>query len=301
MSGRLHPFEHLFSPLRINGVTVKNRIVMGPMGNLSVAHETGRPSERMVRYFAERAQGGAGLLTSGLVPVSQGIDPTVTERGDLSYFPRLDRSRSVFAGWRDVATACHAFGARFFVQLTAGLGRVGSPECLLAKRRLPVSASWNPNFYLPTVPCRPLLDHELRRIVRATGQAAADARAMQIDGVYLHGHEGYLLDQLTNPAFNRRRRGRYADWQRFGLDLVREVRKRTDERYPIMYRIDLTSALEATYGKRLRSTASLRRFTGERTIEMSLDYMVHLVEAGVDVFDVDLGCYDNWWLPHPPT
>ena len=301
LTGRLHPFERLFSPVRINGVTVKNRIVMGPMGNVSVADETGRPSERMVRYFAERAQGGAGLLTSGLVPVSQGIDPAVTERGDLSYFPRLDRSRSVFAGWRDVATACHAFGARFFVQLTAGLGRVGSPECLLARHRLPVSASWNPNFYLPALPCRPLLGHECRRIVRAAGQAAADARAMQIDGVYLHGHEGYLLDQLTSPAFNRRRRGRYADWQRFGLDLVREIRGRTDARFPIMYRVDLTSALAATYGERLRSVAALRRFSRERTVEMTLDYMVHLVEAGVDAFDVDLGCYDNWWLPHPPT
>jgi 2-enoate reductase len=29
--------------------------------------------------------------------------------------------------------------------------------------------------------------------------------------------------------------------------------------------------------------------------------MKNLVEAGVDMFDVDLGCYDNWWLPHPPS
>ena len=29
--------------------------------------------------------------------------------------------------------------------------------------------------------------------------------------------------------------------------------------------------------------------------------MEHLVEAGVDMFDVDMGCYDNWWLPHPPS
>ena len=65
---------------------------------------------------------------------------------------------------------------------------------------------------------------------------------MQIDGVYLHGHEGYLLDQLTNPAFNRRKLGRFADWQRFGLDLVREVRTRTGPDYPIMYRIELTAA-----------------------------------------------------------
>jgi 2-enoate reductase len=301
LSGRLHPFERLFSPVAINGVTLKNRIVMGPMGNISMADETGRPSERMVRYFAERAQGGAGLLTSGLVPVSQRVDPAVTEPGGLSYFPRLDRSRSVFSGWRDVAAVSHAFGARFFVQLTAGVGRVGSPECLLTKHRLPVSASWNPNFYLPTVPSRPLLGRECRRIIKAAGQAAADAQAMQIDGVYLHGHEGYLLDQLTSPAFNRRRLGRYADWQRFGLDLVREIRRRTGARYPIMYRIDLSTALDETYGERMKTVGSLRRFARERTVEMTLGFMANLVGAGVDAFDVDLGCYDNWWLPHPPT
>ena len=124
---------------------------------------------------------------------------------------------------------------------------------------------------------------------------------MQIDGVYLHGHEGYLLDQLTSPAFNRRRLGRYADWQRFGLDLVREIRRRTGARYPIMYRIDLSTALDETYGERMKTVGSLRRFARERTVEMTLGFMANLVGAGVDAFDVDLGCYDNWWLPHPPT
>jgi 2-enoate reductase len=301
MSASLYPFEHLFSPIQINGVRVKNRIVMGPMGNISMAEESGRPGDRMVRYFAERAQGGAGLITSGLVPVSHAVDPAVTEPGDVSYFPRIDRSRSVFSGWRDIAAACHSSGARFFVQLTAGLGRVGSPECLLTKHRLPVSASWNPNYYMSTIPCRRLSDRLCRRIIRAAGQAAADARAMQIDGVYLHGHEGYLLDQLTNPAFNRRRLGRYADWQRFGLDMVREVRERTGPDYPIMYRLELTAALKETYGDRLGSVRSLKRFGHERTVEMTLEFMASLVGAGVDAFDVDLGCYDNWWLPHPPA
>jgi 2-enoate reductase len=111
LSGRLHPFERLFSPVRINSVTLANRIGMAPLGNLSTAEETGRPSERMVRYFAERARGGAGLLISGLVPVGQRVDPSVTEPGGLSYFPRLDRSRSVYTGWRDIASACHAYGA----------------------------------------------------------------------------------------------------------------------------------------------------------------------------------------------
>ena len=68
-----------------------------------------------------------------------------------------------------------------------------------------------------------------------------------------------------------------------------------------MYRIDLTAALHETYGERMASVGSLKRFTGERTVAMTLEFMANLVGAGVDMFDVDLGCYDNWWLPHPPT
>jgi len=300
MTRSLYPYDKLFSPIRVNGITIKNRIVMAPMGNMNMAEETGRPGSKMIEYFAARARGGVGLLTSGLVPVSHGIDPSVTEPAGLSYFPRIDRSRTVFAGWRDIAERCHSHGARFFIQLTAGMGRVGSPECLVNKHKLPVSASWNPNFYIPAIPCRPLSDAQARRIVRNAGQAAADAKAADIDGVYLHGHEGYLLEQMSNRAFNRRKLGAYANTRAFGVALVREIRRRTSETYPIMYRIDLSLALTETYGERMRSVRSLRKFAAERSVEEALDYMTDLVGAGVDLFDVDLGCYDNWWLPHPP-
>ena len=154
LTHELYPYTALFTPIQINQLTVKNRIVMGPMGNISVADEHGRPSSKMIQYFAERARGGVGLITSGLVPFSQGIDPSVTEADGRSYFPRIEGSRTVYAGWRDLAESIHAYGARFFIQLTPGLGRVGSPEVLMHKYKLPVSASWNPNFYIPAVPCR---------------------------------------------------------------------------------------------------------------------------------------------------
>jgi 2-enoate reductase len=300
MTSLLHPYERLFSPIRVNRLEIKNRIVMAPMGNFSMAEETGRPSPRMAEYFAARARGGVGLITSGLVPVSHGIDPSVTEPEGLSYFPRIDRSRTNFAGWREIAARCREQGARFFIQLTPGLGRVGSPECLLTKRRFPVSSSWNTNFYMPVLPCRPLTDRELWRIVKRMGQAAADSKAAGIDGVYLHGHEGYLLEQMSNRAFNRRKLGAFADWKAFGITLVREIRARAGDSYPIMYRIDLSLALAETYGSRMKSVPGLRRFSGERSADETLDLLEALVKAGIDLVDVDLGCYDNWWLPHPP-
>jgi len=299
-TGDLFPYTTLFSPIRVNRLSIKNRIVMGPMGNLGMAEETGRPSQKMIAYFAERARGGAGLLTSGLIPVDHRVDPTVTERETRSYLPRINGPRSLFSGWRDIAAAVHAYGAHFFIQLTAGLGRVGSPECLLSKHALPVSASWNPNYYIPQIPCRPVTDRQCRLLLRAAGQAAANAKSLGIDGVYLHGHEGYLLEQMTNPAYNRRRWGRFADWQAFGVELVKEIRARVGADYPLMYRIDLSLALAETYGERMDSVKTLRKFKRERTAAMTLQYIERLVQAGVDMFDVDLGGYDNWWLPHPP-
>jgi len=301
MSKKLYPYTQLFSPIKINRLTIKNRIVMAPMGNINMAEETGRPNQKMISYLTERAKGGVGLITTGLIPVSYGIDSSIKELGDLSYFPRIDRSRTVFSGWRELASGVHSNGSSLFIQLTAGLGRVGNPQCLLTQMKLPVSASWNPNYYIPQIPCKRLSGHALKKLVKRFGQAAADAKSATIDGVYLHGHEGYLLEQLTNPAFNRRNVGRYANWQRFGLDVVENIRKRVGKNFPIMYRIDLSLALNATYKDKMNSVKSLKKFKNERTIQQTLDYMTNLVKAGVDMFDVDIGCYDNWWLPHPPA
>lgn len=301
MTRDLYPYRQLFSPIQINNLYVKNRIVMGPMGNVYMAEESGRPSQKMVSFLTERARGGVGLITTGLVPIGQGIDPGLTELGDRSLFPRIDRSRSFYSGWRTLVENIHSHAARLFIQLSPGAGRVGSPLTLLTKLRLPVSASWNPNFYLPSIPCRPLIGLEIRALVRRMAQAAADAKQLGIDGVYIHGHEGYLLDQFTNKAFNRRRFSRYATWQRLGLDIVRAVRARVGYDYPIMYRIGLSAALNATYGTRMRSIPNLRKFRRERLVAETLQFMLALVRAGADIFDIDLGVYDNWWLPHPPN
>ena len=300
MTKELYPYQALFSPIQVNKTMIKNRVVMGPMGNLNMCEESGRPNDKMLQYFFARAKGGTGLLTTGLIPVSHGIDPTVTEVDDLSLFPRIDHARTVFAGWRDLTQGVHAYGSKIFIQITPGLGRVGPPTCVMTKHKIPVSASVNPSFYIPQLPCIPLTDANLKKIVKNCGQAAADAKEMGLDGIYLHGHEGYLLEQMTNPAFNRRQIGRYKDYEMFGLDIIREIRKRAGDSFPIMYRIDLSLALNETYQERMNEVSSLKRFKNGRTIKDTLHYMAKLVRAGVDLFDVDLGCYDNWWLPHPP-
>jgi len=291
-------YRKMFSSIDIGSCTVKNRIVMAPMGNINMADPIGRPLQKMISYFEERAKGGAGLIISGLVPVSFGIDPTISEENNTTYFPRIDgSSRTRLAGWRDLVSSVHSYDSKFFIQLTAGLGRVGSPECAL-KMKLPKSASFNRNFYLPAIPHFPFTDHSIKKIVKSFGQSAINAKVSGIDGIHLHGHEGYLMDQLTSLPWNRRKVGRYKDRFRFATDVVKEIKKMCGKDFPVIYRLDLTQGLEFTYGDKIFKD----KFNGkERTIEEGLEFCKALYEAGVDAFDVDKGCYDNWFFPHPPA
>ncbi|WP_406659805.1 FAD-dependent oxidoreductase [Methanolobus sp. ZRKC3] len=291
-------FDRLFEVDSIGKCKLKNRIVMAPMGNINMADPVGRPMDKMIEYFIERAKGGAGLLITGLVPVSYGIDPTVSEDNDTTYFPRIDgTSRTRLSGWRDLTAGVKPHGSKIFIQLTAGLGRVGSPEVAL-KGKMLKSSSINRNFYVPQLPHLPFSDRKIRKIVKSFGQCAANAKMSGFDGVQLHGHEGYLMDQLTSDPWNRRKLGRYRNKFQFGIDVVREIKRRCGEDYPIMYRLDLTQALQESYGDKIFQ----KRFRGkERSIEEGLQFCKVLYEAGVDAFDVDKGCYDNWFWPHPPA
>lgn len=69
-------YQQIFEPGEIGQCKVKNRIIMAPMGNINMADPIGRPLSKMIEYFVERARGGTGLLITGLVPISFGIDPT---------------------------------------------------------------------------------------------------------------------------------------------------------------------------------------------------------------------------------
>ena len=133
MTRELYPYTSIFSPIQVGKMTIKNRVVMAPMGNLMMCEELGRPSEKMIAYFTARAKGGVGLITSGLVPISHGIDPTVSEINKEVMMPRISGSRTLMSGWRTVAENCHSYGSRFFIQLTPGLGRVGPPTCLVQR------------------------------------------------------------------------------------------------------------------------------------------------------------------------
>ena len=189
----------LFTPVKAGALELPNRIVMSPMTRIR-ASEGCVPSERMVRYYTQRAS--AGLI------ITEGTHPSPMGRG-YTYPPGLHTQEQA-AGWRKVTDAVHAAGGRIFVQLMHA-GRV-SHSSLLPDHALPVAPSAIPvsgqihtfGGKVPFETPRPLETEEIPGVVEEYRRAAELSITAGFDGVELHAATGYLPNQFQVTGSNRR-------------------------------------------------------------------------------------------------
>jgi 2-enoate reductase len=167
-------------------------------------------------------------------------------------------------------------------------------------RDKPVSASVIPNYWDPTIICREVTTEEVERLVKAFGPAAERLAQSGIDGIELHGHEGYLFDQFTTAFWNHRTDkygGDLMNRLNFPVEVLREIKRRLGKGFPVQYRFGLKH-----YIKGLRSGAlpGEKYVEAGRDVEEGLKMARMLEEAGFDALHVDAGCYDSWYWAHPP-
>ncbi|MDG2482934.1 MAG: oxidoreductase, partial [Alphaproteobacteria bacterium] len=101
------PYPHLFEPLSLRHLTLKNRIVFGAhTANMS---EEGIPGERHLGYYRERARGGAGMIVVEPVPVHR---TAVLTRGNF-----LHDDDVIIPHFRTITDAVHDEGCAIIQQL----------------------------------------------------------------------------------------------------------------------------------------------------------------------------------------
>ena len=187
-------FPKLFSPLRLRGVTLRNRI-------FSTGHDTnlaagGLVNDRLVAYHKARAAGGAGLI---ILQVS-GVHESARYTSHLLMAIADDS----IPGYRAVAEACHAEGARVFAQLFhPGREIMESQDGSLPVAYAP-SAVPNERFHVMPAPLSPGL---IAEIIAGYGSAAGRMARAGVDGVEVVASHGYLPAQFLNPRVNRREDG----------------------------------------------------------------------------------------------
>ncbi|WP_336969910.1 FAD-dependent oxidoreductase [Sphingobium aromaticiconvertens] len=261
-------FNHLFDPITIRGMRVKNRIAMAPMES-HLGNADGSVSKEAIAYYRERALGGTGLVIVEFTCVD-GLD------GFSSMAPQLRLDSPFYrSGHGKLAAAVQSAGARACVQLSHA-GRQ-SREAVIGRQ--PVSSSAVPlkSLYLNAVP-RALEEHEILRIIQSYASAASLAIQVGYDAVMLHGAHGYLLQQFLSPLVNERDDDWGGDFERrlkFPVEVIKAVRAAIGDK-PLLYRMSVSDFLE-----------------GGLTIEDSEKIAPHLCDAGVDAIDISCGSLDS--------
>jgi 2-enoate reductase len=282
-------YPKLFETISIGSLVLKNRLAMAPMGINGFWDPAGTLTRRGIDYYLERARGGVGLIITGVFKVENILEP------DNGRLPRI--SPSLTPALVELCESSHSLGTKVFVQLTAGWGRVWRG----VNRQTPASASAVPCFWNPAILTRELTVNEIEGIVQAFGVAARMVATAGVDGIELHGHEGYLFDQFTTSLWNQRDDKYGGNLQKrlaFPFEVLSEIKKNAGAGFPVQYRMGLKHYIK---GLNLGALPGESFREAGRDIEEGLEMAGLLEEAGFNSLHIDAGCYDSWYWPHPPA
>ncbi|MDN3264803.1 NADH:flavin oxidoreductase [Streptomyces sp. CSDS2] len=263
----------LSRPVRLNGLTVPNRIVMAPMTRKF--SPGGIPGADVRSYYARRAAAGVGLI------VTEGTYVGHESAGESGRVP-LFHGEEQLAGWAKVAEEVHAAGGAIVPQLWH-IGMVRKQ----GQRPYPDAPAIGPSG-LVTAGAEPtgvtMTQQDIDDVIGAFARAAADAERIGFDGVEIHGAHGYLLDQFLWAGTNRRTDAYGGDAvarTRFAAEVVAAVREAVSPEFPVIFRY--------SQWKQQDYTARLAETPGELEAVLT-----PLAEAGVDVFHASTRRY---WQP----
>lgn len=259
-------YQQLFKPLTVKGMTLKNRIVMPPMGT-NYGGEFGDFTDEHIKYYEQRAKGGTGLI----IVENACVDFPLGSNGTTQI--RLDHDRYIPALYKLTETL-HRYGACASIQINhSGASAVpGRIEGLT-----PVSASNIPSKTGGAIP-RPLTKDEILAIVEKYAQAARRAQIAGFDAVEIHGGHSYLLCQFLSPLYNDRTDefgGSAENRARFARLVLERVRQEVGPFFPIMFRISADELIE-----------------GGNTLEDTLEILDYLVTE-VDIINVSAAVNDS--------
>jgi 2,4-dienoyl-CoA reductase-like NADH-dependent reductase (Old Yellow Enzyme family) len=210
----------LFSPVALGDLRLANRVVMAPLTRMR-SGATGVPGDLVVEHYRQRA--GVGLIiTEGTYPSHEG-QAFVGQPGIVT--------DEQVEGWRQVASAVHERGGTIVMQVMHG-GRVTHPDTNGGRRVVAPSAlaiagqTRTPTGKQPYPVPHALTVSDAHATIADFVAASRRAIEAGLDGVEIHGANGYLLHEFLSPASNVRTDeygGSPEDRARFVVELVTAV------------------------------------------------------------------------------
>lgn len=230
-------YPHLFEPLRIGNIRMKNRMIAAPTSPSMMTTE-GHMTPEMIAYLEEKAKGGFAVVTYG-----EAIVHSVTGKSHNKQL-QLD-SFGVKQGLGEAARAIHNAGAYANIQLSHG-GMFGGLASVGGDTDRPAVAYGPSKITMPAGEVEEMPKELILEIVESYKKGAALCKEVGFDMVQFHAAHGWLFSQFLSPVFNQRTDefgGSLENRARFMLMALDAVRQGVGPAFPIEIRLsgdDLT-------------------------------------------------------------
>ncbi|HEY1910701.1 MAG TPA: NADH:flavin oxidoreductase [Vicinamibacterales bacterium] len=267
----------IFQPLSFRNLTVKNRIFRSNISGRFDNYD-GSGTQARINWEMKFARGGVGAIISSFVPVHP--------RGRIipNYATIVSDDRIPF--WRALGTAVHQYDCKFILQLSHGGRQRDIPDLEHPKGQ----SSTDKKDPLHGFECDRMTTADIKEVVAAFAEGARRARDAGLDGVELHGANGYLITQFLSSAINDRTDeygGPLENRARFVIDIVKAIRARVGSDFHLQMKISAVEHNNALLAVRLEGPGN--------TLDESVQVCKWLVDAGVDAIHVSTGSS----FPHP--
>jgi 2,4-dienoyl-CoA reductase (NADPH2) len=269
-------WRNIFDELKWRNITVKNRIFRSSISG-RFDNDDGSLTQTRVNWESKFARGGVGAIISSFVPV-------LMEGRIAANYATIHRDDFIPL-WAKVGKAVHSFDCKFILQLSHSGRQMDIPGVSNQHRRTLSSTSDTETLhgFLTQAMTRQQID----QTVKAFADGAWRAQQAGLDGVELHGANGYLITQFLSSGINDRTDeygGELANRARFVLDIVRAIRERCGKDFHLQVKFNAVDHNNVIPWKKKGNT-----------LEESVQIAKWLEEAGADALHTSVGSL----FPHP--
>jgi 2,4-dienoyl-CoA reductase-like NADH-dependent reductase (Old Yellow Enzyme family) len=269
--------DAIFQPLKFKNLTVKNRVLRSNIAG-RLDNYDGSGNQARINWEVKFAKGGVGGIMSSFVPVQL--------RGRIMpNYATIDSDERI-PFWRAVGKAVHEYDCKYILQLSHGGRQRDVPGV-----EYPIGlSSTDRKDPLHGFECQRMTGADIKDTVSAFAEGARRAREAGLDGVELHGANGYLITQFLSSAINDRQDeygGPLENRARFVVEIVKAIRARVGSDFHLQMKISATEFNNALL--------FLRHEGAGNTVAESAQVCRWLVDAGVDSIHVSTGSS----FPHP--
>ncbi len=259
-------YPHLASPITINNLTFKNRILGAPMSNPELDSDCNMRKEE-IAFHENRARGGLAGVAIGL-GIVDAIGRSHTKEVklyDVMSLPSL----------KEAANAMHRHNCNAVMELAHG-GKFANARGHGSAEGVNIGP--NDEINGEGHPVRSMTEEDIYRVADCFGQAAKLVKEAGFDMVLIHGGHGWLLGQFSSPAMNHRTdrwRASLENRMLFSLLVIEKVSEAVGPDFPIEFRMSGAEFTKGGYG-----------------IEEGIE-MAKAIDGKVDIIHVSAGVHED--------